>query len=206
MSKKGFTSITHVIHHINRIRKKEGLFPVPNPSAQTFDLCSMDTGIEEIQNAILSAVEIWKRSFPLLANFTTLQYETGARVSEILQIHSSHITEKGRINLTTLKKGNTRILEPISNREWIISERSKGRYLFHDLNRFQVHRKYVEFGIAAYFGNNVKRSTTHIFRHLVGMDLSTLANPNHSIRIALGQKTEQAAEFYKTAIRGKDDN
>jgi len=203
MAQKGFISITHVIHHINRNRKNSGLSSAPNPSAQNFDSCKHGIGEEELQIRIASALEVWKKDQHQLYYFAVLQAETGARVSELLQIHSRHITENGRINLTTLKKGNTRILEPLSNRQWYISERSKSRFLFQDLNRFAIHREYVKHGISAHFGKNIKRSTTHLFRHLVGLDLSTLEDPTHSIKTALGQKTESAANFYTTKIRGK---
>ena len=203
MGAKGFISITHVIHHINRQRKAAGLTTVPNPSAQTLDLCSGHSSHQPLEILISSAMEHWQKDHPLMYHFAMLQAETGARVSELLQIHSRHITENGRINLDTKKGGNTRILEPITNRQWYISERSKSRYLFQDLNRFQIHREYVKHGIAAHFGKNIKRSTTHLFRHLVGLDLSTLANPTHSIKTALGQKTESAATYYQAKIRGK---
>lgn len=204
MPNQGFTSVTHVIHAINRMRNETPAKSVPSPSAQNFDSCNAGAELQEIQMAILNALEHWKRSWPLLYYFAMIQSESGARVSEILRIHSTDITPEGRIRLYALKRGNPRVIRVPEIIPWLIRERSFQRNIFMDLNRFAIHREYVKQGIAAYFGQNTKRSTTHLFRHLVGIDLNQLKDGTHAIRHGLGQKTDTAADHYKTTPRRKD--
>jgi len=188
------------------IEKNKRTKSVPTSSAQTFDLCEVADPNHNMQCLITDALKSWQINYPIMHKFALLQLATGARVSELLRITSGQISPEGRIHIIALKGGNDRIVlvEPL--RTWLIHERSLGRSIFQDLNRFSIHREYVRQGLAIKFGNNSKNSTTHLFRHLVGIDLNELDNGRHAIRQGLGQKTEEAADYYAVAARRKNDH
>lgn len=200
MPNKGFISITHVLDAIDRKRGVSRHKSVPNRPAQISDLCDVGPGLPAMATTIKAALQHWRSHWPLIYYFATIQIETGARVSEILRITSHDISADSRIRIHALKNGIDRIVRVPQISDWLQRERSMKRRLFADLNRFQIHRAYVKQGIAAYFGSNTKRSTTHLFRHLVGLDLNSLKEPQHAIRSGLGQKTDKAADHYRTDL------
>ena len=201
MSRKGTYSITNVLHLIRKNSDHKRTLSVPSPTAQTSDLCASGTGTQDLEKQISSALNYWERSWPIMYRFATFQLYSGARVSEILRLHSNDITTNGRVLIRPLKGGNPRIVQIPDLTEWMRSEKPKGRYLFRDLTRFVIHREYVKQGISAHFGSNMKRSTTHLFRHLVGLDLKQINGEENATRIGLGQKTDKAADHYKVEVR-----
>jgi integrase len=205
MPQKGTYSINTILKVIARKEKELAPKSVLSAPAQTFDLCKTQQQPVQLHLQIRSALNYWKIKYPILFNFATIQLQSGARVSEILRLHSKEITPDNRILIRSLKGGNDRIVQISGIDKWISSERTKSRYLFQDLTRFVIHHNYVQQGISAHFGNNTKRSTTHLFRHLVGIDLNHLENSTHGIKKGLGQKTDKAADYYKTKIRREDD-
>ena len=205
MSRKGFISIRTVMAHIKRMQDETGIKSVPSASAQNFDSCAGHTDPLELQPQITSALQYWKTQYPIIYHFAVLQISSGARVSEILRLHSNDITPDSRIILRSLKGGSDRVFQMSIDQEWLQRERSMKRYLFRDLSRFVIHRQYVKQGISAYFGKNTKRSTTHLFRHLVALDLKQTGDQTHAIKTGLGQKTDKAADHYKTEIRREND-
>ena len=206
MPRKGTYTINHLLDIMARERGEKRTKSVPSSPAQIFDSCAGHDEYREIHIRISSALDFWKIHYPLLYHFAAIQLYSGARVSEILRLHSSSITADGRILIHALKNGNSRIVQPPIDQEWLQKERSLGRYLFADLSRFVIHRQYVKQGISAYFGDNVKRSTTHIFRHLVALDLKQIPESTNAIKTGLGQKTDTSADHYKAEIRRQSDN
>lgn len=206
MARKGFITILHVQQKIGMFPKKERTKSAPSSSAQTFDLCEIQSGRESLHFSIDQALKLWDQTYPIMAKFARFQRQSGARVSEILRIHSSDISPEGRIHLRSLKNGIDRIIHPVDDLQWYISERIKGRFIFQDLTRFVVHHNYVKQGITAFFGHNTKGSTTHIFRHLIGSDLANLKDSTHAIKLNLGQKTDTAADHYKPQKRRENDH
>lgn len=205
MPRKGTYSINTLLKVIAKKTNGTGTKSVTTAPAQTFDLCKDDQEPAQLHLQISSALKHWQINYPILYYFATIQLQTGARVSEILRLHSKEITPDGRILIRSLKGGNDRVVQISDLAPWLNLERSKSRYLFRDLTRFVIHHNYVKQGISAYFGNNQKRSTTHLFRHLVGIDLTHLEDHTHGIKTALGQKTDSAADHYKTKVRRQND-
>lgn len=205
MSRKNLITITTVMHHINRLNNQRGIKSVPSPLAQTFDSCDSNIELEEMHLTIEIALKHWKKHYPIIYHFAVIQLASGARVSELLRLHSNDISEQNRIFIRSLKNGVNRTVQITVETEWLQRERSLNRYLFPDLSRFVIHREYVKQGVAAHFGNNSKRSTTHLFRHLVGLDLKSISDETEAIKAGIGQKTDQATNYYKTKIRRKND-
>lgn len=205
MPRKGTYNINTVLKIIQRKQNEKRTKSVTSPPAQTFDLCNGQESLQRLHFLVSSALEDWKISYPILYKFAVMQISTGARVSELLRIHSKEISPEGRILIRALKGGNDRVEKIPELTPWLIKERSKSRYIFQDLTRFVIHHRYLEKGISAYFGKNSKRSTTHLFRHLVGLDMNQLKDSTHGIKTALGQKTDKAANYYKTQARREND-
>jgi len=182
-----------------------GTRPVPCPNAQTSDLCIDGSTEMAIRSAINSALGLWKRSQPILYHLAVLQLNTGLRISEILSIHSSHISPEGRIFVKGSKGSRSRIVQPPTDLEFWLKEKDLNRYVFKDLNRFHVYREYRNRGISAKFGSNIKFSVTHLPRHLVGLDLKNINNAKEAIAINLGHRGDASADHYTSEIRRKND-
>lgn len=201
MSVKNFVTIRHILQNISKITGQEYTKRIPSPSAQTFDLCEDQSKIMAMESIITDALQTWKNTYPIMHKFAIIQLASGARVSEILRLTSGDISEKGRVLITASKGGSNRIIEIPELTPWLIRERFLERSIFQDLNRFAVHREYKKQGISAKFGINQKHSTTHLFRHLLALDLQHIKDPTNAIKTGLGQKTDQATDYYKTQIR-----
>ena len=124
---------------------------------------------------------------------------SGARVSEVLLIRHSDISDNGHILLRGLKGSENRIIHDSQASQFCCKMKSLGIDPFSSCNRFTAYRLLKNIGIGKLKVGRTHESVTHIFRDSYIEKLRALDISKRDLSKSIGHKSIKSTEYY-----GKD--
>lgn len=128
-----------------------------------------------------------------------LQYMSGCRISEALNVHADDCSEQGKILIRGLKGSKDRIVNCEELIPLILRAKELGWILFYGMNRFTAYRLLKGLGIQRLKKGRKRESVTHIFRDEHSKECRRIGATGDSLKDSLGHKTQKNTDFY-----GKD--
>lgn len=174
---------------------------VSSPSAQSATLC------DEVCPAVAPSFDVvcflGKHPELVVAEKAVIELMAlyGLRISEVLSINRSDISQGGSIRVRALKGSSIRVIQSFMFREFWISQGSSLLPLSSVYSRFYFYRLFRKYGLYSTFGVNEKASVTHYFRHLKGLEVQTAFNDWELTASSLGHKSQKSTVFYGQKIR-----
>lgn len=171
-------------------------YSVPNPSAQYYKQCNPGLNMEEIIKRVEKAIDMSSKSNEVIHAILLIQYESGARISEVLNIRGVDISGNRMIVLRGSKGSGDRTVSVNSN--WAFWSKMKGMHMlvFQGFTRFYVYREYKKLGISFKFAGKGKKSVTHSLRHIMGRSLQENKVNKKLIQKQLGHESEKSTDSY----------
>lgn len=168
--------------------------PIPTaPSATLGEVAeSLKTEIENARDTLQAIGVRYKRE----AIIGYILMETGARISEVLQLRHSDIDLFGRIRISGQKGSDSRIMVAPSAMQFLLNEKKVGGSMFHGINRHHIYRLFKLYGLGVVYRGNTKQSMTHYFRHLNAITASHIAADTGEIARVLGLRNLNNVEYY----------
>ncbi len=188
--------ILEVQKAINQKSGKPAPKSVPTPCAQTARLCTLGNDQVTLAKQVQASLIALKNSNPPCWLIAMILLESGCRVSEVLTINSASISPQGRVMIKGKKGSNDRIIHPITIAPQMIKLRKRNGPIFAEISRFHVYRAFRSVGLSHIFDGRSKASVTHLFRHLVAIDLELTQHGKAAITTGLGHKSAESADHY----------
>lgn len=128
-----------------------------------------------------------------------LQYHSGCRITEILNIKASDITLNGEVYIRALKRGQNRVIFSSEARDYLIKSKVNNLDPFRDCNRFTARRVLQGIGIGRRKKGRQVTSVTHIFRDEYIKRMRSIEMNERDRSNTIGHKSIKSTESY-----GKD--
>ena len=128
-----------------------------------------------------------------------VQYFSGCRITEALNISVQDLTIDGLILIRGLKKSEDRVVSIPELIPLIRKSLSNNIDPFYSMNRFTAYRLLKNLGIGKLKSNRKRESVTHIFRDNHSKQIRTLTTSKVVLSQSLGHKNIRNTEYY-----GKD--
>lgn len=125
-----------------------------------------------------------------------LQFQTGIRISDLLSIDFSNVTDRLHIVIEQGKGSRKLVVSPVNFRDYWKSVRVNKLNPSAGLNRFFFYRLYKKYGIEIDRGANKNKSVTHAPRKLIGKELYNRENKIEDVQAGLGHRSKRSSEFY----------
>ena len=169
---------------------------VSTPSAQSHELCdSRGTSMPQLlssQSAGSGAFAIGNYEKSIIE----LMYCSGCRVSEVLRIKASDVSQSGLVKITASKGSANRFVHISYSLDFLLSLKAVNGYIFANYNRFYIYRLFKKLGFTQKFGDNVNSSVTHYFRKSAALEALSMNNDLQDIATLLGHKSAKSAHYY----------
>ena len=120
----------------------------------------------------------------------------GLRISEVLHIQYTAISNNGTIIIKSLKGSNDRIINLPELKEYLLHCKQYGNNPFDLYNRWYCYREFKKLGIYYISGKSSKNSITHAFRHMIVADLKEQGLDNVAIAKYMGHKNHKNIDYY----------
>lgn len=190
-----------LILHDYKSSTSRGVNPVPIPSAQTTKLLHGSSKQIADITALLSNL-LYNDVVPEpVKAVAALMFEHGLRITEVLRIESRDISPSGHIHIKGLKGSNSRVVLASTLRTfWTHSP----DYMFpigNTWSRFYFYRWFKKMGVYKIFGDNKKKSVTHLFRHALALHLKDEFDNTQLTQLYLGHKNIKSTEHYEKKAR-----
>lgn len=124
---------------------------------------------------------------------------SGARITEILNIKHSDINRRGQAYIKGLKGGANRLIENHESSQYLLKNKSMQIDPFATCNRFSAYRLLKNIGIGKVKKGNSVASVTHVFRDEYVKGLRELEMTDKERSKEIGHKSTKSTEYY-----GKD--
>ena len=131
-----------------------------------------------------------------LKAFVSLQFKHGLRVSDILNIHHSDITNSNNIVIHQGKKSHKKIVRDDEFFDFWKNCRDFKINPFEDYDRFYIYRIYKRIGIKHTERGRKRNSVTHAPRKLLAQDMEKSDFDITEIQTALGHRGKRSTEYY----------
>lgn len=167
---------------------KSRLKAVETSAAQTNKLLQANTPNADHITSIVSRLFDNPDATDVLKAVVEMQFLYGLRISEVLNVESSDVSESGYIKIKGLKNSNSRIVRPANYMHFWTST---GRHLLpigKTYSRFYFYRKYKELGLSVKYAGRLNNSVTHLFRHEVVNELQKSFNEITTTQKFIGHK------------------
>ena len=128
----------------------------------------------------------------------SLMYQTGCRISSILQIKPTSISANGRIILHQGKGSEPMIIVPADFREWWLNYRNSNSQYYELQNYIYYYRLFKRYKLVAPSSFGIKDAVTATARKLVAMDTFSVNEDLNDAKIALGHKNINSTGYYVT--------
>lgn len=181
------------------IAKSQGIDQVnadTAPTAQSYILCQE---VKELTNAFLSAVSNLlqaEASNRVLCAICELQLMNGLRVSEVLHITQSDITDTGLVKIQSLKGSGVRFVRSISYSDVFAKVRAGECFIDNRFNRYFIYRLYKKHGISFRFANHKNSSVTHLARHVLASDIANAYSNVRDAKVYMSHKNVNSTNHY----------
>ena len=136
----------------------------------------------------------------------SLMYQTGCRISSILQIKPSSISVNGRIILHQGKGSEPMVVVPADYRDWWLNYRNSDSQYYQLQNYIYYYRLFKRYKLVAPSTFGTKNAVTATARKMVAMDTFSVNEDLNEAKIALGHKSINSTGYYvtdKQVKRGK---
>lgn len=128
----------------------------------------------------------------------SLMYQTGCRISSILQIKPSSISVNGRIILHQGKGSEPMVVVPADYRDWWINYRNSNIQYYEMQNYIYYYRLFKRYKLVAPSSFGIKDAVTATARKMVAMDTFSVNEDLNDAKIALGHKSINSTGYYVT--------
>lgn len=126
----------------------------------------------------------------------SLMYQTGCRISSILQIKPSSISPNGRIILHQGKGSEPMVVVPAEYREWWLNYRNSNSQYYEFQNYIYYYRLFKRYKLVAPSSFGIKDAVTATARKMVAMDTFSVNEDLNDAKIALGHKSINSTGYY----------
>lgn len=133
----------------------------------------------------------------------SLMYQTGCRISSILQIKTSSISPNGRIILHQGKGSEPMVVVPADYREWWLNYRNSNIQYYELQNYIYYYRLFKRYKLVAPSSFGIKDAVTATARKMVAMDTFSVNEDLNDAKIALGHKSINSTGYYVTDKQAK---
>ena len=126
----------------------------------------------------------------------SLMYQTGCRISSILQIKPSSISINGRIILHQGKGSEPMVVVPSEYREWWLNYRNSNSHYYELQNYIYYYRLFKRYKLVSPLTFGTKTAVTSTARKMVAMDTFSVNKDLNEAKIALGHKNINSTGYY----------
>ena len=126
----------------------------------------------------------------------SLMYQTGCRISSILQIKPSSISPNGRIILHQGKGSEPMVVVPADYREYWLNYRNSNSQYYEMQNYIYYYRLFKRYKLVAPSSFGIKDAVTATARKMVAMDTFSVNEDLNDAKIALGHKSINSTGYY----------
>ena len=126
----------------------------------------------------------------------SLMYQTGCRISSILQIKPSSISPNGRIILHQGKGSEPIVVVPADYRDWWLNYRNGNLQYYELKNYIYYYRLFKRYKLVAPSSFGIKDAVTATARKMVAMDTFSVNEDLNDAKIALGHKSINSTGYY----------
>lgn len=126
----------------------------------------------------------------------SLMYQSGCRISSILQIKPSSISPNGRIVLHQGKGSEPMIIVPADFKEWWINYRNSNSHYYELQNYIYYYRLFKRYKLVAPSTFGSRDAVTATARKMVAMDTFSVNEDLNDAKIALGHKSINSTSYY----------
>ena len=128
----------------------------------------------------------------------SLMYQTGCRISSILQLKPSDISANGRIVLHQGKGSEPMIIVPADYREWWLNYRNSKIQYYELQNYIYYYRLFQRYKLVSPSSFGSRTAVTATARKMVAMDTFSVNEDLNDAKIALGHKSINSTGYYVT--------
>ena len=125
-----------------------------------------------------------------------LLFNTGARISEILQLKSSDITQEWFVKIRGLKGSESRVVKVEKPPFPVFINHKIDYYLFPEFSRFFIYRVCKKYNLKLQVQGMKKESVTHAFRHYYATQALNLQDETNVAGKSLGHKSKKSIVHY----------
>lgn len=133
----------------------------------------------------------------------SLMYQSGCRISSILQIKPSSISANGRIILHQGKGSEPMVIVPADYREWWLNYRNSSMKYYELQNYIYYYRLFKRYKLVSPSSFGTKDAVTATARKMVAMDTFSVNEDLNDAKIALGHKSINSTGYYVTNKQAK---
>lgn len=133
----------------------------------------------------------------------SLMYQTGCRISSILQIKPSSISVNGRIILHQGKGSEPMVVVPSEHRDWWLNYRNSNSQYYEFQNYIYYYRLFKRYKLMSPSTFGIKTAVTSTARKMVAMDTFSINEDLNDAKIALGHKSINSTGYYVTDKQAK---
>ena len=170
--------------------------PVAIPIAQTNTLCGTVSEVKTISEALQSKIEAISYENKELYYLARLMFIGCLRISEVLSIKGTDITNTYHIKIKGSKNSNNKVVSCFELKSYLSTYKGHSIYLFNQFNRFYVYREFKKYGICFKSVNSSKQSVTHAIRHITSAEINDNSNDIDFKQILLGHKKQSNSKLY----------
>ena len=133
----------------------------------------------------------------------SLMYQSGCRISSILQIKPSSISANGRIILHQGKGSEPMVIVPADYRDWWLNYRNSNMKYYELQNYIYYYRLFKRYKLISPTSFGTKNAVTATARKMVAMDTFSVNEDLNDAKIALGHKSINSTGYYVTDKQAK---
>lgn len=137
----------------------------------------------------------------VLIHAIALMFQSGCRVSSILNLSPADITANGRVILRQGKGSNTLIIQPSFEPQWWQEMRQSGFNPFFYLNYMRIYRTFKDYALTMPDCFGTKNAVTASARKTAAQDVYEDTKDIEIARQTLGHKRTSSTEYYVTPER-----
>ena len=134
----------------------------------------------------------------VLIHAIALMFQSGCRVSSILNLSPADITANGRVILRQGKGSNPLILVPSFEPQWWLECRTSGFNPFYYLNYMRIYRTFKDYALTMTDCFGSKNAVTASARKTAAQDVFEDTKDIEIARQTLGHKRTSSTEYYVT--------
>ena len=126
----------------------------------------------------------------------SLMYQSGCRISSILQLKPSNISANGRIVLHQGKGSEPMIIVPADYRDWWLNYRKSGMQYYELQSYIYYYRLFKRYKLVSPSSFGTRNAVTATARKMVAMDTFSVNEDLNEAKIALGHKSINSTGYY----------
>ena len=126
----------------------------------------------------------------------SLMYQSGCRISSILQLKPSSISANGRIILHQGKGSEPMVIVPADYRDWWLNFRNSKMQYYELQSYIYYYRLFKRYKLVSLSSFGTRNAVTATARKMVAMDTFSVNEDINEAKIALGHKSVNSTGYY----------